>query len=133
MLQTLNTRRGALSKIAVVGAAITAGTGMGSVATCSSTGGVVINPDVIDAIQKAVATACGFVPAVSTLVAIVAASFPAVAGVATIADTVLEQIAALLCTAYTSAQVSGQLKGVPMAGTVPIHGLHVVNGKIVAF
>ena len=106
---------------------------MGGLATCSSTGGIVINPDVIDAIQKAVATACGFVPAVTTLVAIVAASFPAVAGVATIADAVLQQIATMLCTAYTAAQVSGQLKGVPMAGTVPIHGLHVVNGKIVAF
>ena len=76
------TRRNAIPKIAVIGAAITAGTGMGSVATCSSTGGIVINPAVIDAIQAAVATACGFVPAVSTLVAIVGASFPAVAATA---------------------------------------------------
>ncbi len=114
--------------------AVTMLAGMGGLATCSSTGGIVINPAVIDAIQAAVATACGFVPAVSTLVAIVAASFPAVAGVATIADTVLEQIATLLCAAYkTQTSASGELKGTPMAGMVPIHGLHVVNGKIVAF
>ena len=99
-----------------------------------STGGIVINPAVIDAIQTAVATTCGFVPAVSTLVAIVGASFPAVAGVAAIADTVLQQISTLLCAAYKAQMTaSGELKETPMAGTVAIHGLHVVNGKIVAF
>ncbi len=120
--------------LGTAGAAMLAGSGMGGLATCSSTGGVVLNPAVIDAIQAAVATACGYVPAVSTLVAIVGASFPAVAGVATIATTVLEQIAALLCASY-KAQMSpsGELKATPMAGTVPIHGLHVVNGKIVEF
>ena len=128
-----NTRRSAMAKILLAGTALTAGAGMSGLATCSSTGGIVINPDVIDAIQKAVATACGFVPAVTTLVAIVAASFPAVAGVATIADTVLQQIATLLCTAYTAQMTASGLKAAPMAGTVAIHGLHVVNGKIVAF
>ena len=126
-----NHTRRTFGKVLLAGTAMVGGAGMGGIATCSSTSGIVINPAVIDAIQAAVATACGFVPTVETLVALVGASFPAVAGAATIADTVLAQISSMICTSYMAA--SEQLKSQPMVGTVPIHGLRVVNGKIVAF
>ena len=129
-----NHTRRTFGKVLLAGTAMVGGAGMGGVATCSSTSGIVINPAVIDAIQAAVATACGFVPTVETLVALVGASFPAVAGAATIADTVLAQISNMLCTAFMAAMADdAKLKAPPMAGTVAIHGLHVVNGKIVAF
>ena len=127
-----HTRR-AIGKVLLAGTALVGGAGMGGIATCSSTSGIVLNPAVVDAIQAAVATACGFVPTVETLVAIVGASFPAVAGAATIADAVLAQISTLICASYMAAQPAGELKATPMAGTVPIHGMRVVNGKLVAF
>ena len=105
----------------------------GQLATCSSSGGIVVNPAVIDAIQGAVAAACQFVPTAETIVALVGASFPVAAGVATIADTVLSQISAVLCQSYQTAGKE-KLLASPMVGTIPVHGFHVgPDGKLVAF
>jgi hypothetical protein len=100
----------------------------GALTTCSSSG-IQIDPNVLVAINNAVAQGCNFIPAITTVIAIVNALFPAVNGVSSVAEGVIGQIAAALCKA---APVAGKL-GAPLVigGTeVPIHGWTVVDGKI---
>ena len=109
--------------------AIVVGTGLGAVATCSPTG-IQIDPNVIVAINNAVATGCNFIPAITTTIAIVNALFPAVNGATTVAQGVISQIADMLCKNVVQ---SGKLGGSIKAGDadIPIHGWHVVDGKLV--
>ena len=95
----MNTTRRKLLSTAALGPTLfaTGGAAGGAVVSCQG-GQVVVDPAVLNAIQQAVATACGFIPAVTTIVALVAASFPAAAGATTIATEVVNQISAILCT-----------------------------------
>ncbi len=77
---TLTNRRALL----LVGAATIGGMGMGGTSTCTPSSATTLTQQVIDAIQAAVATACGFVPSVATLLAVVS-MFPGIGGAAAIA------------------------------------------------
>jgi hypothetical protein len=87
------------------------GAATGQLTACPSTSTNVL-PAVLDMLQKAVATVCPIVPAVSTLVAVIAASFPQAAGVASITEDLANQIAASICKAVGTsgaATASGKL------------------------
>ena len=121
-------RRNVLRSSAIVGAgaigAVTA-----QLATCSSSGGVQINPTILTSIQTTVATGCNFIPAVETIVALIAVSFPALSGVATISDTILAQISAMFCAAVPAAPAAGKMGAV---SGVAVHGYVVgPSGKLV--
>ena len=105
----------------VVGAAV------GQLATCSSSG-IQINPDVLVAINNAVATGCNFIPAVTTVIALVNALFPAVNGAATVAESVVGQIAQALCSSAPTKLGAKTLK----AGDkeIPVNGWVVIDGKL---
>lgn len=108
-------------------------TGMagGALATCTPAG-IQIDPNVIVAINQAVATSCGFIPAITTLIALVNAAFPAVNGATTIAQSVLNEISGMLCAHAPSVQ-AGKLgaKTLNAGGTdIPVHGWSVVDGKL---
>lgn len=92
-----------------------------------------LDPSVIDTLQKALATACGFVPAAASLLAIAEISFPALLGAGTIAQNVLEQFSKLMCDAYKAQGKIGTATLKVGDKTVDLHGLHVVDGKFVAF
>lgn len=91
---------------------------------------------VIDAIQAAMATACGYIPNVITIIGLLG-EFPALAGATTIASAMLSAVEAFLCAQYkaaVAAPTSGKLMGKLSNGkSFEIHGYHVVNGAIVAF
>ncbi len=117
-------------------AALVAGASVLAVCGCTQNaqGQFVLDPAIEDVLQKTVATACGFVPAVATLLAVAAASFPALNGVSSISASVLSQFSSLLCSAYKAQLAeSGRLRATPKVGSVEIHGLHIVNGQFVAF
>jgi hypothetical protein len=126
----------------LAGAAVVAGTSLGGMSGCpSNTTPQQVLQGVIDAIQAAVATACGFVPSVATLLAILSA-FPGIGGVATIADSLLTEVSTFLCTQFhaqggaTAAVAQKTLTGKLKDGSsVPLHGLVVdpATGKFVRF
>ena len=123
------TRRNVLRSSAAV-TAIAVGAASGQLASCSSTGGIVINPAVLTAIQSAVVAACSFVPTVESIVAIVGVSFPAVAGVATISTAVLQEISTMFCAAVPTPAAAGKLH--TLSNGVAIHGYVVgPDGKLV--
>jgi len=109
--------------------AVVAGTGIGAVTTCSSSG-IQIDPNILVEINKAVATGCNFIPAITTVIALINAAFPAVLGATTIVQSTLNEIVNMLC---QHAQ-AGKLGGAPLNanGTdVPVHGWIVKDGKLV--
>jgi hypothetical protein len=115
---------------------------MGQLSGCSSPtpGGNSVLPAVIDAITKAIAGVCAVIPAVTTLVDIIVAVFPAAAGVGTIADTLVQQIAQYVCNLFKQAGAEhGDIKEGAVFNakvkdtTVPLHGYTVSNGKLVSF
>lgn len=121
------------------GAAAIAGVSMGNLSSCS--GPQQVLPTVIDAVITVMTPACQVIPAIATLVDIIAKAFPAAAGVATISDALAQQIAKYVCALFTSAGVvPGQTPpashklGVDVKGSnVTLHGWTIVNGKIVQF
>jgi uncharacterized BrkB/YihY/UPF0761 family membrane protein len=122
------------------GAAVIAGMSVGGASSCSTTPETIL-PAVIDAIQKAVATGCSYVPAVETLIALLS-MFPGLSGVATIAEPLLTEVSNFLCAQFQAAggvpaavaakTLSATLKG---GTTVPLHGLtwDPPTGKFVSF
>lgn len=111
------------------------GMASGALFTCSPTGGVQIDPAVLDAIMKAVAEGCNFIPAVETIVGLVSATFPAVVGATTIAASVLSEISDILCANVpTPASPVSSLKlKKPVGATLPVasHGWVIQSGKLV--
>lgn len=139
-------RREILLKSSAVVTALAVGATVGQIPSCSTgTSPTTILPAVLDELQKAVAGVCPVIPAVTTLVSVVAAAFPAVAGVATITSAVAQEIANTVCklveqsgaTQAASANANNKLGGSYSAKLgdkeVPIHGFHIVNGKPVWF
>jgi hypothetical protein len=124
-------------------AAVVAGTSLGGMSGCPSSTVATILPTVIDDIQSTVATICGFVPDVATLLTILSV-FPGIGGVATIASPLLTEVANFLCTAFkdqggapaaVAAAAGGPALSMKLkASTAPIHGLIPgPSGKIVKF
>jgi hypothetical protein len=118
------------------------GAASGQLSTCStSTPGLNILPGVLDQLQKAVVLVCPIIPAIVTLVAVIAAKFPAVAGVASITDEMANNIASTVCKLFEQSGVTtaqaGELKGELKASLegkdVPLSGFRIVNGKPVWF
>jgi len=109
--------------------AVVAGTGLGALTTCSSSG-IQIDPNVIVEINKIVANTCNFIPAITTVITVVNALFPQVNGATSVAEGVIQQIASLLC---KSAPMSGKLgASLDANGTqVPVHGWVVQDGKLI--
>ena len=104
----------------------------GALATCSSSGGIQIDPNVLVAINNAVAMGCNWIPAITTVIALVNASFPAVSGAASVAESVIAQVAATLCAAKPTPLAGGKLGAAKIAGTdVVAHGWVVQDGKLV--
>lgn len=104
----------------------------GALFTCGSNG-LQIDPAVLDTIMKAVAAGCNFIPAVETIVGLVTTTFPAVVGAATIAESVLGEIQAILCANVpTPATPSMKLKVKGSEVAVTAHGWIIgPNGKLV--
>lgn len=120
-----------------------AGVSMGNLGSCSTTPQQVL-PTVIDAVISVMAPACQVIPAIATLVDVIAAAFPAAVGVATISDAVAQQIAKYICGLFTNAGVvpdgksEATLKGKMFSANVNgkavnLHGYTTINGKIVSF
>jgi len=106
----------------------------GALATCTPTG-IQIDPNVLVAINNAVATGCNWIPAITTVVALVNASFPAVVGATTVAESVVNQVANVLCKAAPAPTAGGKFEAkAPLKaadGTeIPVHGWVVENGKL---
>ena len=99
-------------------------TGMagGALATCTPTG-IQIDPNVLVTINNAVAASCNFIPAITTVIGLVNALFPAVNGVTSVAEATIAQIAAALCKSAptpASAKLGAPIK---IEGTdVAVHG-----------
>ena len=91
-------RRNLLLGSAAAAAAVST-SGCNMIGTGTGTGTQILQP-VIDAIQKVVATGCGWVPNVATLIAIVG-QFPGLKGASSIADDLLKEVDAFLCRQFT--------------------------------
>jgi hypothetical protein len=127
----------------ITGVAVVGGMGMGGASTCTTgTNGLpTISPAIIDAIQKAVATGCSYVPAAETLLALLA-MFPGIGGVTAIAGPLLTEVTNFLCQSFHAGggvpavlakkSLSAALKG---GSSAPIHGLvwDAGAGKFVEF
>jgi hypothetical protein len=123
-------------------AAVVAGMSVGGMSSCPpSTSVTTLLPGVIDAIQKAVATVCGFVPDVASLLAILA-MFPGIGGVASIAQPLLTEVSSFLCAAFhAQGGAAAAVAKKPMTAklkdgaAVTIHGLvfDPATGKFVEF
>jgi hypothetical protein len=122
-------RRDVIKGAALLPTAVVAGGASGAIATCTPTG-IQIDPNVLVAINNAVATGCNFIPAITTVIELVNGLFPAVVGATTVAESVIAQIAGTLC---KSAPMSGKLGTPLVAGDkeIPVHGWTVVDGKLV--
>ena len=110
-------------------------TGMagGALATCGSTG-IQIDPNVLVAINNAVATGCNWIPAITTVIPLVNASFPTLIGATTIAESVLAEIVSVLCKSAPVQTAGGKFEArapLKVGDTViPVHGWVVENGKL---
>lgn len=109
--------------------------------TSCNTQAQTITSQVIDAVQKAVALGCTYVPDVATLLAILA-EFPGLAGVTAIPATLLSQVSTFLCQNFAAqggvvSAVKGQTIKAKLSsgGEVPVHGLvfDPGSGKFVSF
>ena len=113
--------------------AVVAGSGLGALATCNAQTGIQIDPNVLVAINNAVAQGCNFIPAITTIIAVVNAAFPVVNGATSVAEGVIGQIAGTLCKGAPSLTPAGKLGGrtVTAGGSeIPVHGWVVENGKL---
>ena len=122
-------RRHVLSGVAITGAAAACG-------ACAQTPtGVTLSPAVIDAITKITAGTCNALPTVTTLIAIVAAGFPALNGVATVTAAVAQEIAKIFCQQVGTqpATQGGSLTAMVNGAAVELHGFHLKDGKLVEF
>jgi len=116
----------------LTGAAVI-GTGA-AVSACTTTNGTAtVSPAVIDAIAKITAEACNIIPSAVSLVALIAAAFPTIAGAATISAAVANEIASLFC--HNTTPVGGTVGAVPKFNNVAVelHGWHIVDGKMTSF
>ena len=124
-------------KILLSAALISAGIIVGGASSCSTTPTQppTVDPAVLDIIKKATATVCNAIPMAETLAAIVAAGFPAAAGVTTITTAVAEEIAKLFCqqVAPSAAKVGSKLSATVNSKVVELHGFVVKDGKLVEF
>jgi hypothetical protein len=114
--------------------AVVAGSGLGALATCGPTG-IQIDPNVLVAINNAVATTCNFIPAVTTVIALVNVAFPAVNGVTSIGEGIINQIASTLCAHAPTPPAAGEKLGAAKTLTaggqdIPVHGWTIINGKL---
>lgn len=129
----------------MVGAAVLAGSAVGSVAGCGTTSTTPsLTQPVIDAIQKGVAKICSFVPDVRTLIALIS-KFPGLNGLGDVANNpLLTEVISFLCGEFhagggTEAVVNGKPPKLRMKEgaepTVPCHGLvwDPKTGKFVEF
>ena len=125
-------RRELMQGASLLPVAIVSGGATGALATCGSSG-IQIDPNVLVAISNAVATTCNFIPAVTTVISLVNAAFPAVVGATTVAESVIGEVAGLLCQHSPTPAAAGKLaaKDLTAGGqTVPVHGWVVVDGKL---
>ena len=122
-------RRDIVKGAALLPTAVLTGGASGAIATCTPTG-IQIDPNILVAINDAVAKSCNFIPAITTVIPLITALFPAILGATTIAETVIAQIAGLLC---KSAPIGRKLGAPLVAGDkeIPVHGWTVVDGKLV--
>ena len=116
----------------LTGASVTAVAAACGACTTTSTG-TTINPDVLDAINKVIAATCNSVAMASTIVAIVSAAFPALAGAATISAEVAAEIASIFCKAAAQPTASGRYMAKLNDAHVEVHGWIVRNGKVEQF
>jgi hypothetical protein len=137
----LSRRHALMASVALTAAATTAGCNLVPGPT-TPTG---LTAAVIDAIQKAVAEGCAFIPNVATLLAIVS-KFPVIGGAASITAEVLGLITTFLCSSFKGAGgVEHALAGHTLKmtfkddkgtdTTAECHGLvwDVKQGKFVSF
>jgi len=113
--------------------AVVAGSGLGALATCNAQTGIQIDPNVIVAISNAVAAGCNWIPAITTVIALVNASFPVVVGATTIAESVLGEISGVLCNNKPTSTAGGKLGAKDFkAGdqTITAHGWVISDGKL---
>jgi hypothetical protein len=129
------TRRNMLRSSSAV-TLVAAGMAGGQLATCTG-GKVVVDPAVLDLLQKAIAGSCSIIPAAAMMVDVIALVFPAVTVVAAVTDPILAQITKYVCGMFSAAGVT---PGVPPklgaaltaevnGKAVEVHGFHVVGGK----
>lgn len=125
------TRRNMLRSSSAV-TLLASGAALGQVTSCGSGGGG-LSPEVIDAINKAIASSCNAVAMVTTIAAIVSVAFPAVAGVATITTAVANEIAAIFCKSVTQPPAAGKYTASLNGKTVEMHGWVVKDNQIIEF
>ena len=125
-------RRELMQAATVLPVAVVSGGATGALATCSSTGGIQIDPNILVAINNAVIQSCNWIPAITTVIPLINAAFASLIGATTIAESVLAQIAGLLCKSAPTATAAGKFEAkAPLkAGDVeiPVHGWVVENG-----
>jgi hypothetical protein len=128
------TRRNLISTTALAPVMfLTGGMAGGAIATCGPNG-VQIDPAIIDEIEKVVAGACNWIPAFTTIVALVGSAFPALVGATTITDAVLSQVSAALCALIpTPHPATGKYAATAVPNTqVAAHGWIVgPDGKLI--
>jgi hypothetical protein len=125
-------RRKMLSGCTLLPVAVISGGATGALATCSSSG-IQIDPTVLDSISKAVATACNFIPAVTTVIAVVNALFPAINGTTSVAEGIISQVAGVLCAsapATTAGKFGAKVLKDQAGNEIPVHGWVIVDGKL---
>ena len=106
----------------------------GALVSCTPTG-IQIDPNVIVAINNAVAQGCNFIPAITTVIGVINAAFPAVLGATTIAESVIGEISAMLCANKPTATQAGRLGSASKtmkAGDkdIPVNGWIIIDGKL---
>ena len=123
------TRRKLMSTAAIAPVMFVSGGMAGGAVVSCGPNGIVIDPAVLNAIQQAVATTCSFIPSVISIAALIAASFPVLAGVVTVPTAVLQEISHMLCAAAPN---PATLKaGIIPSTSVELHGWVIQNGKLV--
>jgi hypothetical protein len=124
-------RRELLKAAPLLPVAVVSGGATGALATCGANG-IQIDPNVLVAINNAVAQGCNFIPAITTIIALVNATFPAINGATQIASSVLNEITGVLC-AHAPTVSGGKLgaRTLTAGGTeIPVHGWSIVDGKL---
>ena len=124
----MNTSRRVLLSGAAVAAIALPVVGCGTATTPST-----VLPAVIAFIQSLMLKSCSIIPSAISIATIIADAFPAAAGVATIAESLANEIVNALCPATPpSVPVPATFK-LKAGTTVVLHGFHVVNGVLVEF
>jgi len=127
-------RRELLKAAPALPVAVVSGGATGALFTCTPTGGIQIDPNILVAINNAAAQGCNFIPAITTVIGIINATFPAVLGATTIAQSVITEISSMIC-ANKPPPVAGKLGAAAKTITVrdkeiPVNGWVVIDGKL---